>query len=287
MKDKFSTQLAVACCLTMITVASASSTLLDCQPLEWYVEIYSSNHDYIKVIIDARKMPKNQYLQSISFQVNFHDDQNRYISTEIIDFANEPTRGLDPAFYEIYLKHSYSAASSAKGGDMKFNCKTRGLAFVRPPSRVPAKENGWEEYPKVNEITVIGTPHNAQSGKAQSASDYTGFWHNTNAKLHYIQFIEIVALDPNRLRIRAWLRCNPTPGEGGTIRNCLSWGPDVVNTTSFDEVIWRHDEVQVRGGRRQTVTFKHILSIDDGTLNVSVDKFGNGYNSFRRGKRLR
>ena len=118
----------------------------------------------------------------------------------------------------------------------------------------------------------------------KSARDYAGFWINTNPNLHFIQFIEIVADSPNYLKIRAWLRCHPTPAEGGSLSDCLYWEEDEVNTSSSEEIIWKHDESQMDGDHQRTVTFKNILTLEGGdTLRVFTD--GPGWtNYFKRGK---
>lgn len=292
MKNRFLNRLAVACCFVIAsTVCASSAPLDDCEPLEWRGEIYPDNKDYIKVALNAQKMPQNNYLQSVSFQFTFFDEQRRQLATEDISFADEPPQGLDPAFYEIYLKHSYRFASSI-GGKMAYFCKRRGLALFSLKATVPIKEAKWEEYPAANDITVIGAPSGTQPSnqpsKERAGCDYAGFWRNTDGNLGDIQFLEIVAVAPGRLQIQAWLRCSPTPARGGTIKDCLEWGKDEVSITNFDNVIWKHDEPQELGQppgpiTRTTVTFTHSLTLDGDTLKVHVDKFGGEFNYFKRG----
>lgn len=139
-------------------------------------------------------------------------------------------------------------------------------------------------------VSVSDTGHSkgfGQAATAQSASDYTGFWVNENPRLRFIQFIEITADNPNSLKIHAWLRCFPSPAEGGGLKDCMDWGQDAVSSSSSGEVIWKHDEKNLDSGRERTITFKSILTLEDGnTLRVFTESQG-WANYFKRGKKPR
>jgi|GEM_PF-4986086 len=119
------------------------------------------------------------------------------------------------------------------------------------------------------------------TGKAAahlSASDYAGYWKNKDPNLNFIQFIEITAVDSNTLQIRTWLRCFPKLNQGGTRRDCQFWGTDEVYSSTFEEVIWKHDELQKHEGRQRTVTFKNVLTLYGDTLCVFTE--GPGWNNY-------
>lgn len=120
-----------------------------------------------------------------------------------------------------------------------------------------------------------------------SARDFAGFWKNTHEQAGFIKFLDIQAVDSHRLRIHAWLRCNPSAEQVGTIRDCQDWGVDEIGAFSFDTVTWEHAElVDAPGEAPRLATWTSDLSLSGETLKVST-RNTNWDNFFQRAARPR
>jgi hypothetical protein len=97
-----------------------------------------------------------------------------------------------------------------------------------------------EKIASVVASTTAEEPEVRQVARSLFEGVFEGFWRNVDPRLHFIQFLDIANVGRDHLRIRAWLRCGPTPYEGGTFRNCLFWGPDDASIDSNGVASWRH-----------------------------------------------
>lgn len=100
---------------------------------------------------------------------------------------------------------------------------------------------------------------------------YEGFWRNVSPNGRFLQFIEIAAIAPEEVTIRAWLRCNPTPAAGGGIDNCLQW-PPVTARVEPNRVLWNYPGEAVGD---------NVVTLDGPHLRIQTTKTG-WRNSFER-----
>jgi hypothetical protein len=110
------------------------------------------------------------------------------------------------------------------------------------------------------------------AARVSSAHDYEGFWRNTHPKPGFIKFLEIAAADVDKLKIRAWLRCNPLSVRIAMLKDCQQWRSDSVLAEPFVGVVGAHPE---RGVGR------NVLALTGETLTVSTTEAG-WYNTFKR-----
>ena len=105
-----------------------------------------------------------------------------------------------------------------------------------------------------------------------SARDFAGFWRNTLPHAQFLKFLEIAAPDVDKVMIRAWLRCNPSSTQVGTLEQCRRWRSGVLRAEAVDRIVWDYPEPRV--GR-------NVLTLTGDTLTVFTPGLG-GYNVFER-----
>jgi hypothetical protein len=271
MKIKHLFQFIAACGFVMtLAVTAFPCVCKDTNLIQWNAQLDPVNRDNVEIRLDARSLRTNEYLNNVSFEVAFQDARGKGLGKFTFAFPSNKAQQVANEFYVIYLKHSYAAAQVAEGVGMKLLCNVLGcMPGPRPKTIVPARKGVWEGAPNAEESTVINATDKTEPGKAKPASDFAGFWRNSDRASNYIQFIEIEANGENEVRISTWLRCNPPIARGGGIKGCVKRGPERTLIQDSGEANWIYADSPAVDGGPKTLVQSHTISLEGEILKMA------------------
>lgn len=167
-------------------------TLVIASP-RWFVEIYSSNRNYIEVRINTDDVPTNVLLKDVGVLVTFYNRENNLLGREKYTFTGPKPKipFLKPKqTYVQWFPHPYDTAESVTGDDILYPIpgagggrmdrapiKSSGKVQKDPNQIIGSRPSPLTERPKQAESRSC---HDAVQGKIAWDYERNTAWNSTN-----------------------------------------------------------------------------------------------------------
>lgn len=142
-----------------VWACSISCVLLlptDACAVEWTVEIYNDNKNYLEVTLEAEWL-----IEKVTFSVALFDEKKRKIGERNFTFCDPDERTVSKGNHRKFFQHGVAGARFAKGIAMDFQYVT-GVAFYDPSGemrrqlaqlprgmqRIEPEDDDWDEEPE-------------------------------------------------------------------------------------------------------------------------------------------